>query len=44
MEIAIAVGLEAQRAGIAPKTAPEQLRAIVQASQWIPAYPIYPGA
>ena len=37
--IATAVGLEAQRAGIAPKTSPEQLRDLVAATQWTPAYP-----
>jgi malate dehydrogenase (oxaloacetate-decarboxylating) len=37
--IATAVGLEAQRAGVAPKTSPEQLRDRIAATQWTPAYP-----
>jgi malate dehydrogenase (oxaloacetate-decarboxylating) len=36
VEIASAVGLEAQRAGLASKTSAEQLRARVAASQWTP--------
>ena len=36
--IAAAVGLEAQRAGVAPKTSPEELRERVNASQWTPEY------
>jgi malate dehydrogenase (oxaloacetate-decarboxylating) len=36
--IAIAVGLEAQRAGVAAKTSPEQLRDQVAATQWMPQY------
>jgi malate dehydrogenase (oxaloacetate-decarboxylating) len=36
--IATAVGLEAQRAGVAPKTRPEELRDRVAASQWMPEY------
>jgi malate dehydrogenase (oxaloacetate-decarboxylating) len=36
--IATAVGLEAQRAGLAPKTSEEELRARVAASQWAPEY------
>ena len=39
--IAVAVGLEAQRAGIAPKTSPEELEARVQAEQWVPEYATY---
>jgi malate dehydrogenase (oxaloacetate-decarboxylating) len=38
VEIATAVGLEAQRAGLASKTSAEELRARVAASQWTPAY------
>jgi malate dehydrogenase (oxaloacetate-decarboxylating) len=34
-----AVGLEAQRAGVAPKTRREELRDRVAATQWAPAYP-----
>jgi malate dehydrogenase (oxaloacetate-decarboxylating) len=37
--IATAVGLEAQRAGVAPKTRPEELRDRVAATQWAPEYP-----
>jgi malate dehydrogenase (oxaloacetate-decarboxylating) len=37
--IATAVGLEAQRAGVAPKTSPEELRNRVAAAQWTPEYP-----
>ena len=36
--VAVAVGLEAQRAGFAPATSPEELRSRVVASQWAPAY------
>src|SRR5713101_5432208 len=36
--IATAVGLEAQRAGVAPKTSPDQLRDRVAAAQWMPEY------
>jgi malate dehydrogenase (oxaloacetate-decarboxylating) len=39
VEIAVAVGLEAQRAGVAPQTSPEELRETVIARQWIPEYP-----
>ena len=38
VEIAVAVAAEAQRAGLAPETSPEELRAKVVASQWLPAY------
>ncbi len=37
--IATTVGLEAQRAGVAPKTSPEELRDRVAATQWTPEYP-----
>src|SRR5437879_5927491 len=36
--IATAVGLEAQRAGVAPTTTADQLRDRVAAAQWIPEY------
>jgi malate dehydrogenase (oxaloacetate-decarboxylating) len=36
--IATAVGLDAQRAGVAPKTSPDELSARVVAMQWIPQY------
>ena len=38
VEIATAVGLEAQRAGVAPKTTEEKLRQKVVETQWTPAY------
>jgi malate dehydrogenase (oxaloacetate-decarboxylating) len=38
VEIAFAVGREAQRAGVAAMTTEEELRAQVIASQWFPAY------
>jgi len=37
-EIAVAVGLEAQKDGVAPKLAEEELRRRVKAAQWTPAY------
>lgn len=37
--IATAFGLEAQRAGVAPKTSPEELQDQVAAAQWTPEYP-----
>jgi malate dehydrogenase (oxaloacetate-decarboxylating) len=38
VEIAVAVGREAQRVGVAPATTPEELRGRVIANQWTPAY------
>jgi len=38
-QIAIAVGLEAQNGGVAPKLAEDELRQRVKAAQWMPAYP-----
>jgi malate dehydrogenase (oxaloacetate-decarboxylating) len=38
-EIAIAVGMEAQKEGLAPKLSEDELRQRVTAAQWIPAYP-----
>jgi len=43
VEIAVAVGLEAQRTGHAPVTTPEELRSRVRAMQWTPVYPVYAG-
>ncbi|MGD0225280.1 MAG: NAD-dependent malic enzyme [Terriglobia bacterium] len=40
-EIAIAVGLEAQKGGLAPKLAEDELREQVMATQWTPAYPSF---
>jgi malate dehydrogenase (oxaloacetate-decarboxylating) len=37
--IATAIGLEAQRAGVAQKTSPDELRERVAAAQWTPEYP-----
>jgi malate dehydrogenase (oxaloacetate-decarboxylating) len=37
-QIALAVGLEAQRSGLAPKLAEDELRRRVIATQWTPAY------
>ena len=37
--IATAVGLEAQRAGVAPPTGADELRDRVAAAQWTPEYP-----
>src|SRR5262249_44064463 len=37
--IATAVALEAQRAGVAPETSPDELRDRVAATQWVPEYP-----
>jgi malate dehydrogenase (oxaloacetate-decarboxylating) len=42
VKIAIAVGLEAQRADIAPKGTEAELRQRVVSTQWTPAYPL-PG-
>ena len=39
VHIATAVGLEAQRAGVSPKTSEEELRRRVIATQWAPIYP-----
>jgi malate dehydrogenase (oxaloacetate-decarboxylating) len=44
VEVAMAAGLEAQRSGHAPLTSPEELRARVLETQWIPVYPTYAGA
>ena len=38
-EIALAVGLEAQKDGLAPKLAEDELRQRVIAAQWTPVYP-----
>jgi malate dehydrogenase (oxaloacetate-decarboxylating) len=38
VKIATAVALEAQQAGLAPRTGEEELRALVAAGQWTPAY------
>jgi malate dehydrogenase (oxaloacetate-decarboxylating) len=38
-QIAVAVGLEAQKDGLAPKLAEDELRKRVTAAQWTPAYP-----
>ena len=38
-KIAFEVGTEAQRAGVAPTTSPEELRERITATQWAPEYP-----
>jgi malate dehydrogenase (oxaloacetate-decarboxylating) len=38
-QIAVAVGLQAQKDGLAPKLAEDELRQRVTAAQWTPAYP-----
>ena len=43
-EIAIAVGIEAQKDGVAPKLAEDELRRRVIAAQWTPAYESFAGA
>ena len=40
-EIAIAVGIEAQKEGVAPKLDEDELRQRVVAAQWVPAYPFF---
>lgn len=40
-EIAFAVGVEAQKEGVAPKLAQDELRKRVTAAQWSPAYPSF---
>jgi hypothetical protein len=37
-EIALAVGLAAQAAVVAPPTTPDELKHRVSESQWVPAY------
>ncbi len=37
-EIALAVGIEAQKEGVAPKLAEDELRQRVKTTQWVPAY------
>ncbi len=41
VEIAFAAAEQAQREGLAPKTAPEVLRNAIIAAQWAPHYPSY---
>jgi malate dehydrogenase (oxaloacetate-decarboxylating) len=43
-QIAIAVGVEAQKEGLAPKLAGDELRQRVTAAQWTPAYPSFAPA
>jgi hypothetical protein len=43
-QIAIAVGIEAQNDGVAPKMAEDELRGRVIAAQWTPAYLPFAGA
>jgi malic enzyme len=44
VEIAVAVGMEAQQAGVASNLAEEDLRQRVTAAQWAPAYPSFATA
>ena len=44
VELAVAVGLEAQRTGHAPHRTPDELRRRVAGTQWVPEYPVYAGA
>ena len=39
--IATAIGLEAQRVGVAPKSSPEELCDRVADAQWMPSYPLW---
>jgi malic enzyme len=41
VQIAIAVGLEAQKVGIAPAATAEEVRQQVVSTQWTPAYPSF---
>jgi malate dehydrogenase (oxaloacetate-decarboxylating) len=43
-QIAVAVGLEAQKGGVAPKLSAEELQQRVMGMQWTPAYPSFVGA
>jgi malate dehydrogenase (oxaloacetate-decarboxylating) len=43
-EIALAVGIEAQKEGVAPKLAEDDLRQRVKTTQWVPAYPSFLSA
>src|SRR3984893_6611750 len=43
-QIAIAVGIEAQKDNLAPKLAEQELRQRVMAAQWTPAYPSFVAA
>src|SRR5258705_1407060 len=40
-QIAIAIGRQAQRDGVAPQTSDAELRELVAATQWTPAYPSF---
>ena len=40
-QIALAVGIQAQKDGVAPKLAEEELRQRVKATQWTPVYPSF---
>ena len=40
-EIATAVGGEAQKGGVAPKLAEDELRRKVATTQWVPSYPSF---
>jgi len=40
-QIAIAVGMEAQKANVAPKVSEDELRKRVASTQWTPEYPVF---
>src|SRR4029077_10104417 len=40
-DIAVAVGIEAQKEGLAPKTSEDELRQRVLKAQWTPTYPTF---
>ena len=40
-EIALAVAMEAQRSGLAPKMSVEELRSRIEKAHWNPEYPVY---
>lgn len=41
LQIALAVALEGQRSGLAPRTTPEELRVRIREARWDPEYPVY---
>ena len=41
VEIAVAVGIEAQKNGVTAQLSKDELRGRMQAAQWIPAYPSF---
>jgi len=41
IEIALAVAMEGQRKGLAPKTSKDELRERIRQARWVPDYPVY---